>query len=331
MKKFFVVVCCFLTSLFSTVYAGGGITHMFIAEQAISRLPDPELRHILLTHQDAYLVGAYYPDSGYVKGCEYGEISHWDPFIYAFADHIKEKYNEPTLQNPKLIAFLFGCATHRISDEIMHFTFYEIMKDKDFHGSFLKAHFYGDLGIDLLLNIDKSRWKTSPSTWWVPVKDLLAIYNRMGLTNINARQIIIGNKIIQLAGYGEKLISLPTYPYLQLKMPWTAWHYYDWPVGGIKMDIDKVVEYQMQLWQRLKDKQVNYKKVGIGNQSRRYQEEHIINNPVIDFAKNAIEEDFVTLTTTVNDDGSIDIEPPVIKQMEKFKALITQLTHKVLP
>src|SRR5580692_7784230 len=102
----------------SVGYASGGITHMFLAQDAIAKIPNAELRHLLINNLDAYLVGAYYPDSGYVGGNHYGEDSHRDSFIDTFTDYIKEKYPHPAMQNPKLVAFLFGCASHKISDEI---------------------------------------------------------------------------------------------------------------------------------------------------------------------------------------------------------------------
>ncbi|MBV9575208.1 MAG: zinc dependent phospholipase C family protein, partial [Gammaproteobacteria bacterium] len=161
MKRLLVGICCFLFSL-PVAFAGGGITHMFIAQQTIAQLPDAKLRNLLLNNMDAYLVGAYYPDSGYIQGTGYGEDSHWDPFIFAFTDYIKEKYPNAIEQNPRLVAFLFGCAAHRESDEIIHWTFYNVSKDKDFNGDWSKAHAYSDIGIDFLLDIDKYQWITQP-------------------------------------------------------------------------------------------------------------------------------------------------------------------------
>ena len=58
----------------------------------------------------------------------------------------QRKYSDPVIQHPKLVAFLFGCAVHRVSDEIIHWTFYPISKDKDFNGDYNQAHQYGDVG-----------------------------------------------------------------------------------------------------------------------------------------------------------------------------------------
>ena len=162
MKKILISVCFFITLLCSPLtFAGGGIAHMLIAKEAIAKLPDPALRILLLTNLDAYLVGAYYPDSGFVAGNQYGEDSHWDTFIETFANYIKEKYKNPANENPKLVAFLFGCASHRVSDEVTHWVFYPLIKKHDFAKETITTRkvggSYGDLGIDLLSTVDKNQ------------------------------------------------------------------------------------------------------------------------------------------------------------------------------
>lgn len=327
MKKHLLGLILCLISFFPLCYAGGGITHMFLAREAITKLPDPALRNLLLDNIDAYLVGAYYPDSGYIKGNLYGEDSHWDPFIYAFADYLKEKYIDPVSQNPKLVAFLFGCAAHRVSDEIMHWTFYPIIKGKDFDGDADQAHSYGDTGIDLLLNVDKNQWFTQPSTWWVPVKDLVEIYHRMGKDNYTAQQIIWGNTVLIFAGYGERMISTPAYPILKWKMPWTATHYYDWPIGGIVPDEVSVAKYQTKLWQRLYSKSKTHSATAkMAHPNAHYD----ASNPVTNLAQTAIESGAVTVKTKTNADGSIEFQPPVINQLQKLQSLINQFLTKLM-
>ena len=47
----------------------------------------------------------FYPDSGYVNGNTYGEDSHWDPFIYAFSDYLKQTYPSPKYKTPNSLPF----------------------------------------------------------------------------------------------------------------------------------------------------------------------------------------------------------------------------------
>ncbi|MFZ2314504.1 MAG: zinc dependent phospholipase C family protein [Gammaproteobacteria bacterium] len=299
MKK--ILITCLLWLWIANVYAGGGMTHMLLAQETIKQLSSAELRHLLQDNMDAYLVGAYYPDSGYIAENSYGEDSHWDPFIHAFADYIKETYPDPAIQQPKLLAFLFGCAAHRVSDEILHHVFFNVMKDKDFHGDYDKAHQYGDVGIDLLINIEKNQWLTHPHTWWVPINDLLAVYQRMGLTQYTKQEITWGNTVIYLAGYGERLISPIVYPYLKWKMPWTAKHYEDWAESGLIANEQKVADYQMRLWLYLKGQ--GEKPTGI----TRHYTESTANTAGIQFALKALKRHTLKVVTVANGDGSIEL------------------------
>jgi len=233
MKKILFISLLLLITLFTNAYAGGGTAHMFIAKGAIDLLPDARLRNLLLDNLDAYLVGAYYPDSGFIKGTHHGEDSHYDSFIYAFAEYLKENYTDAAQQNPKLVAFLFGCAVHRVSDDVTHWTFYPIVADNDFKGDWFTAHSYGDNGIDLLLIMERPQQVSVPSEWWIPLQDLLAVYRRMGKPEYTAQEIIWGNSVISLVPNSEKVIAPGSYPILKWKMPWTAQHYYDCLTVGV--------------------------------------------------------------------------------------------------
>jgi hypothetical protein len=244
MKKILWVI----TLLISTqIFAGGGLSHMFIAKESIPLLADPILQNILQQNFDSYLVGAYYPDSGYVKGTHYGEDSHWDLFIHTFADYIKDTY--PNLSNPALIAFLFGCAAHRESDEIMHWTFYPEVAKYDFEGDNQKAHQYADPGIDVLVNVE--HLVDTPHQWWIPIHDLLQVYHRMNKDEYTEEEIILGTSVIEAITTIDKQMGPAGYRSIIKKIPWTAAHYYDWPEGGMLMDIQKVSVYQNHLWERL--------------------------------------------------------------------------------
>lgn len=333
MKTYFAKLLICFFAFFSVCHAGGGITHMFLAQEAIAKLPDARLRNLLMDNMDAYLVGAFYPDSGYIKGTHYGEDSHWDPFIYAFADHINEKYTDPVSQNPRLVAFLFGCAAHRVSDEIIHWTFYSVSKEKDFNGDYDKAHSYGDTGIDILVNVDKFLWFSQPSSWWVPVKDLVQVYHRMGKDEYTATQIIWGNTVISFAGFGVRLIATPAYPILRWKMPWTSRHYYDWPEGGMLMDKNSIVEYQISLWNRLLNKSGKLANIGNGvrqDTSLATIQPHTDVSPVTALTENALESGIITIPNKTNDDGSVEIQQPVIHQLNKLHALVRQFLANFL-
>lgn len=327
MKKILLFIGIILSVFVSQCYANGGIAHMFLAHETINKLPNPQLRNLLTNNLDAYLVGAYYPDSGYVNGAHYGEDSHWDEFIYAFTDHIKEKYKNPFAENPKLVAFLFGCATHRVSDEITHRIFFPIVGTQDFQGDKDKADRYGDIGIDLMLNIDQSQWSTQPKQWWIPVSDLVAVYKRMG-KNYPSKEIVWGTSVLHYAGYGERIIAGPAYPYLELKMPWTAKHYYSWPEGGLIMEELKIADYMLDLWKRLQDRS------GDGRKTVAKRSAHPLAPPhpeqmAVSFATLALESGAIVVPTEEKSDGSVEIQEPITKEASKLQALLKQLWDKI--
>ena len=251
----------FLLSLSSTGFAAGSIAHMLIAKESIALLPDAKLRSLLTDNMDAYLVGSNYPDSGYVDGARYGEDSHWDPYISAFIDHLKEKYPYPADQNPKVVAFMLGCATHVKADIVFHWTFINKAAQEDFHGDWDVAHEFADRGLDLVMLTEQNQWLVRPLLWWVPVSDLVDVYHKMGKDEYTSAEIVWGNSVMSLAGIGERIIAPASYSYYKWKMPWTANHYYDDSYGGILMNEKLVAEYVENVWERLNGKATSVAKL----------------------------------------------------------------------
>lgn len=321
--KFITILTLLFISL--TTHAGGGITHMLIAEQSIKHVSDMHLRNLLLDNLDAYLVGANYPDSGFVAGTHYGEDSHWDPFIFTFADYIKQTYSQPEFENPRLVAFLFGCATHSVSDIIIHWTFYPKSAAEDFHGNWNLAHQHGDFDLDLVINVDKDRWFAHPQTWWVPVQELTEVYRRMGKSEYTSKEIILGNSIYSLAGIGERAIALPAYPFLKLKMPWTTKHYEDAKEGGLLVDEVAVAKYMDQLWLRLHNKPYHL----LHLTAFKKPPHHDVSNPAIRFAEDALQNGTASMPAATKPDGSVEINAPVIVNAEQYNRLLSQLEKRV--
>jgi len=251
MKKIICSLCSIICLAVSfPTYAAGGITHMYIANQTIPLLTNKKLHDILLDHMDEYLTGSNYPDTGYVDGAHYGEDSHWDPFLDAFVAEIKQKYPDAVQQNPALIAFLMGCATHRISDEIFHGKFVTEEAREDFAGDWNTAHTYSDTGLDFLINMEKSQWLARPSTWWVPVDDLVQVYQIMG-KNYSADEIRHGNSVYKIAGIGERIADPIVYLYYKYKMPWGDNNYENTEQGGMRvMEVAAAAKLDV-LWLKL--------------------------------------------------------------------------------
>jgi hypothetical protein len=125
------------------------------------------------------------------------------------------------------------------------------MAENEFAGDYAKAHRYGDPGIDILLEMEHVTMDFHSNVWWIPVDDLLNVYHRMGKDNYTEQEITWGTSVIHAANTAEKKASPALYRPLFKKIPWTTSHYYDWPNGGVLMNIEKVADYQNHLWQYL--------------------------------------------------------------------------------
>ncbi len=240
-------------------HAAGGITHMFIAKQALLQLPDKELKNLIENNMDAYLVGSNYPDTGYMQGTHYGDASHWQKFIDTFVTYLHERYSYPEQQNPKLVAFLLGCATHVVSDQIFHGAFMHEVSLEDFHRNWQTAHSESEQGLDILILIDKKQWQVRPMTWWMPLRDLVMVYHLMGKNNYSKREIFWGNTIYSLTGIEQRAISPLSYYYVKWKMPWLFLHYDKTPQGGMRITEQLTQNYLLEVWKKIMAKPIAVK------------------------------------------------------------------------
>lgn len=247
MKRLILLIALFSYQL--PVWSAGGATHIFIAELSRGALPDSRLKQLLIENEDAFFIGSNYPDTGYLPGANYGEITHWDPFIDAATDYINEKYPNAIETHPKLIAFLMGIASHRVSDEVWHWTFINHLADKDFGGDWDKAHSHADIGFDMIIHIDKKRLLVSPNEWWIPLDDLLMIYERME-HKVGRDEIEQANHIYKSLMVLERVGAPFLYPYYKLRMSWGRKHYQDDEYGGFKEIESEVAAYLQKTWRR---------------------------------------------------------------------------------
>jgi hypothetical protein len=219
----FAVLISFATQ--QLTYAIGCLAHNYVAQEVASQLENLEvdLYKILKDHWNDYLVGSDFPDTGFIGGATYGEITHWQPFVDAFIRHLHKNYPCPCEPRDRLIAFLMGIATHNQSDITAHWTYYNLVAEHDFPGdpdAWSKAHSYMDPGTDFYVIVNKQIFN-HPLIWWVPVEDLVAIYQSMNHP-VSSEEIIKANIIYYLAvGITETTIALPAYWYdKEVAVPW---------------------------------------------------------------------------------------------------------------
>ena len=127
-------------------------------------------------------------------------------------------------------------------------------------------------------------------------------------------KMFFGNSALSLAGYLERAISIPAYPYLKWRMPWTAKNYYDWPEGGMVMDIQQVAAYEKNLWYRLHHAMQP-------EVSKKLKLDHDLT--LLEISKNALDEQIAATPIQYNVDGSVELQPPVILDQKKWSAIIS--------
>ncbi|XP_055470460.1 phosphatidylinositol-glycan-specific phospholipase D isoform X1 [Psammomys obesus] len=233
----------------STSSSCGLSTHVEIGHRALEflQLQDGHINYkeLLLEHQDAYQAGTVFPDAFYPSVCKRGkfhdvsEKTHWTPFLNASITYIRENYPLPWEKDTeKLVAFLFGITSHMVADVSWHSLgieqgFLRTMGAIDFHDSYSEAHSAGDFGGDVLSQFEFN-FNYLSRRWYVPIKDLLRIYD-----NLYGRQVITKNVIVDctylqfLEMHGEMLAVSKLYSTYSMKSPFLVEQFQEYFLGGL--------------------------------------------------------------------------------------------------
>ena len=91
------------------------------------------------------------------------------------------------------------------------------------------------------------------------------------------------------------------------------------------MDAQKVSEYQMKLWQYLKNKAAFAE---LPSPHPVYNR-HIEKMSIFNFANTAINTGTVSIAVKTNPDGSIELQKPVIKDESRYQQLINTLATTI--
>uniref|UniRef100_A0A8B9RYS6 Phosphatidylinositol-glycan-specific phospholipase D n=1 Tax=Accipiter nisus TaxID=211598 RepID=A0A8B9RYS6_9AVES len=224
-------------------------THVEIAHRALEFFFKHEgnvnYRQLLLNHQDAFQAGSIYPDAFYPSICKSGiyhevsEDTHWSPFLSASIHYIRRNYPQPWEEaTEKLVAFLFGVASHMVADISWHSLgidqgFLKAMGEIDFQGSYSEAHSAGDFGGDVLSQFELD-FSYLASNWYVPVKDLAAIYKEFyGKEIITESTITDCTYLLFLELHGERLAVAKLFPTYASKSPFLVEKFHEYFLGGV--------------------------------------------------------------------------------------------------
>lgn len=242
----------------SAVSSHGIMGHMHVTGWAIENLPPGELRDMLNDPEvmNAAIFGSAYTDSGYFpKGSvesqarAYGEHTHWEPFIQDFVTWIRVNDPPPwtSLESKKRFAFMLGCASHGLQDEIFDSIF---LDQVDYHDSGNQD--IADPATDGFLSID-GHLRFMPTEYY-PKETVLELYQtlNMGISEETVRYGLDAMETLYVnprsgyavaAGFGRQHGA---------KLGWTRAHYFDADVpGSIRSEILPTMRYMIALWERV--------------------------------------------------------------------------------
>ncbi|RMC16245.1 hypothetical protein DUI87_08460 [Hirundo rustica rustica] len=138
----------------------------------------------------------------------------------------------------KLVAFLFGIASHMVADVSWHSLgidqgFLKAMGEIDFHGSYSEAHSVGDFGGDVVSQFELD-FSYLASSWYVPVKDLAAIYKEFyGKEVITESTIAECTHLLFFELHGERLLVGKLFPTFASKSPFLVEKFHEYFLGGV--------------------------------------------------------------------------------------------------
>ncbi|XP_078541840.1 phosphatidylinositol-glycan-specific phospholipase D [Lissotriton helveticus] len=236
-------------------------THLEIAHRALqlyTRLDSSvNYKQLILKHQDAYQAGSVYPDAFYPSVCKEGryhdvsEDTHWAPFLTTSISYIRSNYPQPWKEDTeKLVAFLFGIASHMVADVSWHSLgieqgFLTTMGSIDFRGSYAEAHSVGDFGADVLSQYELDL-NYLQDHWYVPVTDLMNIYQELyGRRAITEGAIIDCTYLLFIEMKAEMIGASKLFPTYAKKSPFLVDRFHDYFLGGL----DDMAFWTTQIYQ----------------------------------------------------------------------------------
>jgi MYXO-CTERM domain-containing protein len=239
--------------------AHGIFGHVHVTGWAIENLPDGELRDFFADPEvfNAALFGAAFTDSGYwqthpdkVEAARaYSEHTHWEPFIEDFVEWVATNDPPPwdDYESRMRVAFLMGCASHGMQDEIFDSLFLHHVEHQD-AGSQDNA----DPGTDGFLALD-GYIHFSPDQY-IPMETLLELYAVLP-ENVTEQTVLDAVKIMTSTyvndGLGPAIAASLGEEY-EADLPWTRIHYLDPEVpGSLRAEVFPTARYLEALWKRL--------------------------------------------------------------------------------
>lgn len=233
--------------LLPAALANGLTTHVTICQDAVTLLPEGDLRTLLEAHPQELQNGAQLPDGGYPLGEGYAEIAHWEPFQQGFRESLGDApWEDPYGQ--QLLAFNLGESCHGMGDQVFDSLYIEQVLYHDAESDYSYSF---DTATDVAIAVKRA--PQAPPERFLPTDELLPVFATLG-EDTTADVLTEGQGLTDLA---LQLIGLtannPDEAQTQMDwFPWASEHILDHDVMGNPWDESlAVAAYWQVIWGRL--------------------------------------------------------------------------------
>lgn len=244
----------------SAAWANGNDSHIWITRQALAQLPDGTLKRLLSdpAHERALLNGTIFPDGGYAVGNDYGEMAHWEPFVEAYVQWIRARWQPPySGEAARHVAFLMGVASHVLADQTYDSMFMAKARGYDAATWSDERLLDFDSNTDVLLAAETGQHieigDPGLEPWYPP--EIPSIYEeRLGYTIskelIDQAQTTLVFVVVE---YAQSMAAQPDQvAAARARYPWAAAHLMDGVTAcGPPCEAAHVTVYWRVLWDRL--------------------------------------------------------------------------------
>lgn len=231
--------------------------HIHVTGWAVENMPDDDLREFLLEPEvfNALLFGAAFTDTGYARddaaSRAYGEHTHWEPFVEDYVEWIRANDPPPwtSLESKRRVAFLLGCASHGMQDELFDSLFlYEVEEHDD------GGQDESDPGTDGFLALDDHiRFVPTEDIPMATVLELYATLDEEVTEDVITESVDMVTNFYINDTFGIAVAEQLGEQYAPL-IPWTREHYLDADIpGSLRAEIYPTRAYQQAIWARLHD------------------------------------------------------------------------------
>jgi len=245
-----------LSLLSATALACGQTTHIWIALDAMERLPPGPLADLAgdPVVRDALVSGAMFPDGGYSPAVNhpYGEAAHWEPFQIAYADWIRLSF--PDLDAPEARlhqAFLLGLVAHGIADQIFDSNY--LYRSQRYEPEPWVAYGGADTATDVVYA--GAHGGHALADHWVPYEALVPLFAAQGV-DVDVATMVAGMASLDLAvlWVGGAAADPAQLAAQEAQFPWANSHLDDPAIPGSPADlIGQVAAYWPAWWSRVHD------------------------------------------------------------------------------